>query len=196
MLMLHPNLLTKQIKNDVQHPTQDHFRDPNTNQAAQKTPKQLTHTHTHSSLSHECAADRGLSPLTPKLVVTICVKVSPCFPFRNNHKLRSCFRLAPSRPDSWGRFASATPSWQQGFQFLIFFFFLPRFNNPYGLQISAETLPSCLWHIHWHQVHVSVCHLPDGQEWSLINWPGWRVGHRRFSHLWAGVQEKHFWCDL
>lgn len=33
---------------------------------------------THSSLSHECASDRGLSLLTPKLVVTICAKVSPC----------------------------------------------------------------------------------------------------------------------
>lgn len=96
-------------------------------------------------------------------------------------------------PHVWGSFASAMPSWQQDF---FLFFFLPGFNNPYGLQIGAETLPSCSWHIYWHKVHVSVCQLPEGQDLSLINWPGQRVGRCRFSHLWYGEQEKHFWCDL
>lgn len=61
-----------------------------------------THAHTRSSLSHECAADRGLSPLTPKLVVTICAKVSPCCLFATTTNsglvsvyLRSGSRLAP-----------------------------------------------------------------------------------------------------
>lgn len=45
-------------------------------------------------------------------------------------------------------------------------------------------------------MNASVCHLPDGQKWSLINWPGRHVGHCSFSHLWYGAQQKHFGCDL
>lgn len=75
--------------------------------------------HTNSSLSHECASDGSLFLLTPTLVVAICAKVSPCSfskrpqtPASCPFSSHCCSHLASWRPNSWGRFASAMPSWQ------------------------------------------------------------------------------------
>lgn len=152
--------------------------------------------HTNSSLSHECASDGSLFRLTPTLVVAICAKVSPCSFSKRPQTPASC----PFSFHCCSLFGVLTSQLVREIckrhAIMAAGFFLPSFNNPYGLQISAQTLRSCSWHIYWHKVHVSVCQLPEGQDLSLINWPGWHVGRCRFSHLWYGVQEKHFWCAL
>lgn len=100
---------------------------------------------THSSLSHECASDRGLSLLTPKLVVAICAKVSSCSFSKRPQTPASClftFAVVPVwRPDVRSREGDLQAPCHHSSR--IFFFFLPSFNNPYGLQIGAEMLPSC-----------------------------------------------------